>query len=185
MFTNNYIKYREMMFYGRLSYLLNPGFKNVAGIEVYGSSNNSDRGDLGNWLTRGRCRTFVESGSNEDKVFPGVYFGSGSTPATRADYKLAAPITSGLVITDPSAVITETQKDHKRILHSTFLVKNTSGSEKIIWEVGVFTPVCQTGSTCYLVLMDRVVLDKPITIPAGETRAVTYQYICRHLLELE
>lgn len=59
----------------------------------------------------------------------------------------------------------------------TFLLKITSDAEINVYEIGAVTPVGNSSSSFYPVLMERTVLAEPVTIPAGGTRALEYRVI--------
>lgn len=97
-----------------------------------------------------------------------VYFGKGKTPATVNDYKLESIITSGLSINEMSEsssfadnVVTKTAK---------YTLSNTSASEITIGEIGFIKYI---NDRYYL--LERTVLDEPITIPSGGAGTVNYE----------
>jgi hypothetical protein len=190
MFTNNYLTYREMMFFGST----NKTFVNCEGIsQTSCSAEYSWWGDIGNVMTTAYCKEIVGQTSSSSKptkkaAYSGVYFGTGSTPATKNDYKLESPITSGLSITNPGG--TSVDESNGRYTYVVpFLVKNTSEVEVNIWEIGVF------GETIYYkssgaynvqnVLFERTVLSEPITIAPGEVKVVTYRLTINQTLNVE
>ena len=188
MFTNNYINYKALMFHGGNTYSSYTHPTSLTFVWTIGDTigrNNptisaqwSSKGDFGFWLPKGRCRTFPTDRrtSNEDTAF-GIYFGSGSTPATKADYKLEKPITSGLRVSgiDDDYLILQNNGKYEAMV--TFLLKNTSDAEINVYEIGAVTPVGNSSSSFYPVLMERTVLAEPVTIPAGGTRALEYRVI--------
>ena len=99
-----------------------------------------------------------------------VRFGSGTTPATVNDYKLESQIGSDITVANPSAVTTE-QTDSYISWTVTFGV--SASVEKTISEIGLISEV-YTPSGNITTLVDRTVLDTPITIPAGQSKQITY-----------
>lgn len=102
----------------------------------------------------------------------GVYFGSGSTPPTEDDYTLEAPISSGLSSVQTSLA----ECVDCSYIERAAIVKNTSAADITIREIGFFGVTVADGnsdSTNWLFLIDRTVLDEPITIPPGEVRTLT------------
>ena len=102
----------------------------------------------------------------------GTCFGSGSTPATVDDYRLEQRIDSGISVTTQtraSCTSTETYMEYS----ATFGVTNTGTEDKTIAEIGLIISGHQTNYTTR-VLVDRTVLDKPVTIPAGQSKQITY-----------
>ncbi len=99
-----------------------------------------------------------------------VRFGNGTTPATVNDYKLESQIDSGITVANPSTVTTE-QTDSYISWTVTFGV--SASVETTISEIGLISKAYITnGDTATLV--DRTVLDEPITIPAGQSKQITY-----------
>ena len=99
-----------------------------------------------------------------------VRFGSGTTPATVNDYKLESQIDSGITVANPSKVTTE-QTDSYILWTVTFGV--VASVETTISEIGLISKA-YTPSGVANTLVDRTVLDTPITIPAGQSKQITY-----------
>lgn len=145
---------------------------------------------LGYFMKTARCEepsvstdTFVDCS--------GVYFGSGSTPATATDYKLANPITSGLTITNQGSVTISEEAEDRYTATAGYLLMNTSDTEINIYEVGLigvlagkysYAPSPLDYRTC---LLERQVLPKPVIIAPGETKFVTYKLIFNQILNVE
>jgi hypothetical protein len=100
----------------------------------------------------------------------GVFFGTGKTPATAEDYTLESPITSGVSVTNPQGIAV---KDNGEVmsLYATYALKNVTATDIEISEIGVVSHLQQNH-----VLMERTVLDEPVVIPAGGSKAITYRY---------
>jgi hypothetical protein len=134
--------------------------------------------DFGGLMRYGRCKTFPTS-KGEDKPVQsdyGVYFGSGSTPATREDYKLESPIESGLSITNPSSLVWLETDGGNCSAVADFVLRNTSGAKIVVREVGfVSALIRQNDGDFYPCLFERTVLDNPVTIPAGEAKLIEYK----------
>lgn len=185
MFTNNYIKYRELMFFGQSE---NRTFVDCDGGTTACSAQHSWYGDIGRAIRKAYCDVQVATkthttANTSARLNPGVRFGTGSTPANKDDYKLESPITSGLAITNPTIDTTSgvTQipmevSDGKYTYVVPFMVQNTTESEINIWEIGLFGEVgTSTSYRVSHVLFERTVLSEPITIAPGETKTVTYK----------
>ena len=184
MFTNNMIKFMDGYFCGRGKYYFN--MVNVSGTSQYTDVQYAYYGFPLQWLTSAYCRELVVDANSYDSLYPGIYFGSGNTPATKADYKLESPITSGLSIVTPSSAVLQSDGDGKYIYSASFIVTNTSADEIIICEIGLFTPGAgQSASTLYLTLMERTVLSEPIIIAPGERKVVTYEITFNQTLNVE
>ena len=106
----------------------------------------------------------------EDGGYQYVRFGSGTTPATVNDYKLESQIDSGITVANPSKVTTE-QTDSYILWTVTFGV--SASVETTISEIGLISKA-YTPSGVANTLVDRTVLDTPITIPAGQSKQITY-----------
>lgn len=185
MFTDNYIKFQKLKFesaaYSEYTSLVNADGTSCTAYVLY-----SWGCDLGQWIKYARCRSITAQGTGRfpgsDKIYPGVYFGSGSTPPTKSDYTLESPITSGLNITNPSSLVWVNNGNGAYSCVSDFIVQNATGNAITINEIGIFVPTGANASgsvtnsiTLNNVLMERTVLSEPITIPAGEAKLVTYK----------
>lgn len=189
MFTQNYLNYKHDRFMctntssAEMIELVNPG-----GGTFSAYTSRACYGDLGGWMGYGRCCDIATVKNTETNGFleinPGVYFGTGSTPAKKTDYTLESPITSGLSIVSPS-VVKEIKSGDVYTFSSIFHVKNTTESELNIWEIGIFTPIERYTNEYYLALMERTVLSEPITIPPGEWKCVTYKITFNQTLNVE
>lgn len=188
MFTNNYIALRKGVFLcSSTSSTEIYKIVNAAGDQISCYSDEASGADVGGWMNIGRCRSLVTGkASLVTAVYAGVYFGSGSTEAKPTDYTLENPITAGLTITSLSESVKESQPENgKYVFSADLLVENTTGEGIIIREIGLFTPVTKTSSEVYLTLMNRMVLSEPITIPAGESKVVTYKITFNQTLNVE
>lgn len=173
MFTNNYIEYQKALFksgdpqeIGTLTDWLNRT----------GTHYMSAKMGLGGWMKIANCRTQITGNVRYyTSTYAGVYFGTNPTPATRDDYNLKSIITSGLAITNPTALRESTDGNGKYTISADFIVNNVSGNEININEVGLFVPFNDgyRGDVA-LALMERTVMDEPISIPPGEFKVVTY-----------
>ena len=174
MFTNNYIKFRDMMFIGSYRFA---GFKSVTGTVFYGVAETSgESGDIGKYMHLARCKAMpTESGQYNSSFTPGIYFGSGSTPATKEDYKLESPITAGLAISNPSGFTWVLPSSGVHSATASYAVLNTSSEDITIQEVGNFTVVADYNGKYQFTLMERTVLDEPIVIAPGGSKLVTYK----------
>ena len=139
--------------------------------------------------TSGKTHNILYSSSRVDKIFTGaniirssnstvegVYIGTGTTPATTDDYKLEAQINSGYSQAYADSVSINVDADGVSVFASIALT-NTSTEAFTISEIGLAGKVCNSSSsssnTC-LALIDRTVLEEPITINPNETKTLTY-----------
>ena len=195
MFTQNYIKFRRMMFVtGQAS--LSASMVSANGTSFTAYPHRGGIADVGGWMARGRCQTINEiyTGTTpQNSTYFGVFFGTDSTPATKNDYCLGSPITSGLSITNGANTPYTEEEEGVYSFYAIFTVKNTTDSDINIYEIGTFTPVSTasgfkataSSDTYYAALMERTVLTEPITIPAGESKLVTYKLTFNQTLNVE
>lgn len=114
-----------------------------------------------------------------------VLIGSGNTPATEDDYDLENQIIGNQYSASVtySNVIDEVNKKYGRYVQYT--ITNSSGEDLVIKEIGRFisAPAVTTEGTVpdgasskRMFMIDRIVLDNPITIPAGEAGIIRYGF---------
>lgn len=109
----------------------------------------------------------------------GICVGSGNTPPTEDDYRLESIITSG-ISGSVSYNFGADENDNPYIIYNV-IINNTSSNEITINEIGIVQTVQCTNkkgasstSSCRC-LIDRTVLDEPVTIPAGDSKAIIYK----------
>lgn len=188
MFTNNYIKFRRMMFLGeQQSFVCTLGETRTNCSAYY-----SYYGDMGYGIEPQIAaiptRTTTTSDSSNSNKYKGVYFGSGRTPATRDDYTLESPITSGMTAVSRGHALFK-EKDGLYVYEQRFELTNTSDSNITVREMGQIRTVSyyyNSSSTYnYPVLMDRTVLDEPVDFAPGETKLITYRVEFNQTLNVE
>lgn len=163
MFTEQYVALRKMMFTN-----VTTSMKCIDG-EIHNITASATEGnaDLGYAMENARCREPSAS-------YPGLYFGTGTTPAQKTDYILESIITSGLSITNGSRV----EKSYGNGVYSyecSCILRNSSENEITITEIGAYGRVAYNSTTSYLALMERTVLTTPLTIAPGESKLLTYK----------
>lgn len=107
---------------------------------------------------------------NYDDV--GVCVGSGNTPASKTDYKLENLISSGLNQLNRTHALNILDNGIEIVY--AFILQNVSEDDITISEIGLLNYGYIQGSTGAAFLVDRTVLDTPVTIPAGETKTISY-----------
>lgn len=158
---------------------------------AYYSSNGSElvQADIGRWMGLGRCqaiKTAQASQYSNNAFGQGVYFGTGSTPATLSDYTLESPITSGLSITNPSKLVWTDNGMGRYAVKADFILTNTAENEVNIYEIGLISFMYKDDlGYLYPFLMERTVLPEPITIPAGGIKLVTYKITFNQVLNVD
>ena len=100
----------------------------------------------------------------------GVSFGVGTTPANASNYKLESILTSAHISVASPSTVSFSRGDTYDEYSVTFGVTNKTSADITISEVGLTT----MPNAFYYALVDRTVLDTPITIPAGESKQITY-----------
>lgn len=107
------------------------------------------------------------SGSNNTLY---LKVGTGTTTPTGNDYELATvntDISCDAVVAGVSANYTKTY---------TATLSNPTSSDIVVTEVGLYGNVVYQTKPAYIdCLFDRTVLSTPITIPAGESKTITYE----------
>lgn len=110
----------------------------------------------------------------------GIVVGRGSTAPTVNDYRLESIITSGLI----ASSTTSSSVDENQVcrLHIDLLLTNVSTSPITVSEIGWSSgmdvgtaPNINSASRRYF-LMDRTVLDTPLTIAAGDSEILRYTF---------
>lgn len=193
MFTNNYIALRHNLFWGTYRASASSGgvfgkdFKSAGGASCYLWNSCSDLLyiDIGSYIGSVRIKspsTTVATSSGTHA--PGIYLGTGTTPAQATDYTMESPITSGLSVkfVEKGSIKEATGK---YAAFSRVIIKNTSESDIDISEFGFFLNIPQTSSDWYLVMVEHTVLNKPITIKAGEEKIITYKLTFNQIFNAE
>ena len=103
----------------------------------------------------------------------GVSFGTGTTPATTSDYSLESILTSSQISVSVPNAVSFSRVDTYDEYSVTFGVTNKTNEAITISEVGL-TAIPISGNPNKYALVDRTVLDEPITIPAGQSKQITY-----------
>lgn len=119
---------------------------------------------------------------NYDGYNYGIKAGSGTTAPTEDDYKLEsflADIVDNIIVfrTSGNVMITRGYTNDTPYITFSITVTNTSANAVTISEIGMFgwaaVSIAGTASMT-TVMLDRTLLDTPVTIPAGDTGLVTY-----------
>jgi hypothetical protein len=118
-----------------------------------------------------RCLCFSMKQVIFDNISCGIVLGSGTAPATINDYCLESRITADLVC---SSVVTSDDNNDKVII---ITATNSGDSNITIGEIGYHgsAPVSAQSSSSTAVLLERTVLDAPITITPGGVGQVAYK----------
>ena len=107
----------------------------------------------------------------------GVSFGTGTTPATASDYVLESILDNTKINVSVPSAVSYSRGDTYDEYSVTFGVTNKTAEAITISEIGLtampYKGSSSSGTTNYA-LVDRTVLDAPITIPAGQSKQITY-----------
>ena len=115
----------------------------------------------------------TDFGTQNRNSFPGVRYGTGSSPATADDTDLESVIPSqSLNVVMPTEATVNFTSAYMEYT-TTISVKNLTSAAITISEIGLFLGTYKSSSTTSF-LVDRTVLDEPITIPAGQSKQITY-----------
>lgn len=95
--------------------------------------------------------------------------GTGTSEPTENDYRLS--FVSGISY---DSVITSIGGNVSKKIY-TATVSNNTDADIVVTEIGFFTNFFYTSVNNDNFLLDRILLNTPITIPAGESKAITYE----------
>ena len=105
----------------------------------------------------------------------GVSFGTGTTPATASDYFLESFLDDNKINVSTPSSISFSRYDTYEEYTVTFGVTNKTADAITISEMGLTAmPYSPYSGGNYYALVDRTVLDAPVTIPAGQSKQITY-----------
>lgn len=100
----------------------------------------------------------------------GVMFGDGNTAPTLNDYKLSGNL---LTTFDYTASAVMSVDANGVTLKTTYTLTNTGSADMTVSEIGLFGATLNS-VTYYSILVERTVLDEPITIPPSGVGTVIY-----------
>ena len=102
----------------------------------------------------------------------GVFWGRGTTPPTRSDYRLEDPIIDGTITTVGSVSnLVKTDNGDCYRISSVHQVTNNTNETITISEAGTFGNFTSGGK---VFLLDHTVLPTPVTIPPRKTASIEY-----------
>ena len=99
-----------------------------------------------------------------------VLFGSGTTPPTPNDIKIESAVSVG--ITMPESVSCNLTDEYMEAT-CTYGVQNSNSNDITISEIALYGLATFPARSCTF-MYDRTVLDTPVTIPAGQSKQITY-----------
>ena len=136
-------------------------------------------------LTGGTTKSLHLSSSYSDPPFAvmnkwsvnnagyGVSFGTGTEPSTASDYALQSPLSNTQISVVAPSEVNYSRGDTFDEYSVSFGVTNNTSDAITISEVGLFSGASDSSSS-YLFIVDRTVLDAPVTIPAHQTKHIAY-----------
>lgn len=102
----------------------------------------------------------------------GVVFGTGTTPPQLSDTTLSGDVVTGITVAN---AITGNVSENEAEITAIYTITNTSEADITIGEVGIVANLSSSASTAsYKCLLERTVLETPITIAPGGVGQVTY-----------
>lgn len=103
----------------------------------------------------------------------GVIIGTGTTPPTLDDYYLSGDLITGYTY---SAAVSNTYDGDRVTITALYTITNTSAADFTVGEIGLIANLYQynDASGDKKALLERTVLDSPVTIPAGGVGQITY-----------
>lgn len=168
MFTRNWYNHIANV----ISYNTLLNYKTVTGVEYKATS--GPQMEIGSTSTN-TIGPHMGNPQNSFNGSGGVVFGTGTTAPTVEDYKL-----SGDLITNLSALanVTVEGDDNGVTITAIYTITNTGADSFTIGEVGIVTNLhynyFSSNSDSFKGLIERTVLDSPVTIEADGVGQVTY-----------
>ena len=170
MFTNNWYKTSASAITKNSA----QNFLNVNGVEKGLYSSSSTRNISLGSDTGASDTAYIGRLVKTYNGYGGVRLGTGDAPATADDYKLSGDLITGYSFT--AEVKTQNSAESDKIT-AIYTITNTSSSEITIKEIGIVAKMSSNTSTAQIAdmgLLERTVLDAPVTIPAGGVGQVEY-----------
>lgn len=131
-------------------------------------------GTVRNMYSSSSCRISIDDSLRNVRTNvsdEGVVFGNGDTNPTLDDYKLSGDI----ITTITSSYSKNTVYDEQGTTITTVYTITNTGEDAIkIGEIGLLSVLYRATNYTATFLIERTVLDEPITIPAGGVGQVTY-----------
>ena len=130
-----------------------------------------------NWETRFEWNVLLSKLQKSAGSNNGVVLGDGDTPPTFEDYTLAGNLISNFTFTASTSVLKT--DDSGATIRALYTITNNNSEEITIKEICLIVNATQysSGSGLYAknkIVLDRTVLDTPVTIPAGGIGQVEY-----------
>lgn len=172
MFTKNWYKFISLQI-GQGPETVKLTYTTVSGTTVNGQYNNDAlhiacNVDHSYVPSIYKLRTSLDTSS-----YPGVYLGNGTIEPTYDDYWLSGDIISTYTYT---ATVTSAFDDEGLVVTALYTLTNTGSEAFTVNEIGLVgnsNPSSGKGSK-YNALLERTLLESPVTIEPGEVGQITY-----------
>lgn len=119
-----------------------------------------------------------------DSTYEGVYVGTGTTAPTEDDYTLASPVNNTSLV---GTVVKTTHYDstsQKMMSRLTITLTNNTGDSLTITEIAKFIKTdtanaigAVASSNQKNIMVDRTLLDTPLTIASGASAVLRYEFV--------
>lgn len=152
-----------------------------AGIVKADGSTMSDTAVITNYWAYGTCFGYKGSSTpspcmtrvftakpSDASGYGGVFFGNGTTPPTLDDKTLSGDVIS--TITTTASAVSSIDENGNPQITASYTISNTGSEPVTISEVGLFEGLSNWG----FVMIERTLLETPVTIAAGGIGQVTY-----------
>lgn len=119
----------------------------------------------------------VNIGEETGSGYIGIYIGTGDTAPTPDDYTLESPLTSSSVSrTSTSANASAILDENNNVIGVRRMVtyQNITSDNIVVKEIGTFFNCSYSSSTTKLFLIERTVLDEPVTLEPNGTITVAF-----------
>ena len=169
MVTKNYYRLLAYLFARNLEIKA----KNYSGTDITFTANATNQGIVLGWGDEDNSVYAASMANLKTSLsqYGGVILGDGDTPPTPDDYKLAGNIVTGF---DYSKSLTQVVNETAVTATAVYTITNTNSTEINIKEIGLIGNASSNASSSKIFLLDRTVLDTPVTIPAGGVGQVEY-----------
>lgn len=167
MFLKNWYKLLGEYFSGSI---VKPTIKTAAGTDVTIVVSQANLQFASNY-SHYSCPSMYNVRDELEQALGGVVFGDGNTPVTVDDYTLSGNVITGL---SASAGVSIENTEEYTEYTAVYTIPNTGSEDITIKEIGLFFSTQQSSALATKILIERTVLDEPLTIPAGGVGQITY-----------
>lgn len=166
MITNNFKKAVQLLITSKYSDFVN----NMNLVDVNGN-NKLLKYVHDSYLEFYKFPKWMRTYQKTNNYLNGIFFGNGEKQASEDDYKLDGAILNEKL--ECMITLSAENDGDVRNLVGTYTLRNISDSGITIKEVGLVGYTSDYNTSGYF-LIDRTLLDEPLTLAAGETGEITY-----------